>query len=102
MSHDTHTRGFTTAILHSDRDGGDRARRAAQAAARVGRLRLPATRTTLAAVFQNRQPGYVYGRQGNPTSAALEAKVTAMEGGVATVSLRHRHGGDRRDRRWRC
>ncbi len=41
----------------------------------------------LAAVFQNRQSGFVYGRQGNPTSAALEAKVTAMEGGIATVSF---------------
>ena len=50
----------------------------------------------LAAVFQGRQPGYAYGRQGNPTSSALEAKVNAMEGGVATVALRHRHGRDRR------
>jgi O-acetylhomoserine (thiol)-lyase len=36
-------------------------------------------------VFQGRQSGYAYGRQGNPTTAALEAKVNAMEGGVATV-----------------
>jgi O-acetylhomoserine (thiol)-lyase len=41
----------------------------------------------LAAVFQGRQSGFVYGRQGNPTSAALEAKVNAMEEGVATVSF---------------
>jgi len=39
----------------------------------------------LIAVFQNRQSGYAYGRQGNPTTAALEAKITAMERGVATV-----------------
>jgi O-acetylhomoserine (thiol)-lyase len=39
----------------------------------------------LIAVFQGRQSGYAYGRQGNPTTAALEAKVNAMEGGVATV-----------------
>ena len=36
-------------------------------------------------MFQGRQPAIVYGRQGNPTSAALEAKVNAMEDGVATV-----------------
>ena len=36
-------------------------------------------------MFQGRQSGFVYGRQGNPTSAALEAKVNAMEEGVATV-----------------
>src|SRR6185295_18054451 len=39
----------------------------------------------LAAVFQGRAQGYAYGRQGNPTTAALEAKVTKMEDGVATV-----------------
>jgi len=86
MSHDTQTRGFTTAILHSDRDS----------AIEHGALHKPLHVSvaygykdahTLAAVFQNRQSGFVYGRQGNPTSAALEAKVTAMEGGLATVSF---------------
>ena len=86
MSHDTQTRGFTTAILHSDRES----------AIEHGALHKPLHVSvaygykdahTLAAVFQNRQSGFVYGRQGNPTSAALEAKVTAMEGGLATVSF---------------
>src|SRR4029079_1562571 len=39
----------------------------------------------LVAVFQGRQSGYACGRQGNPTTAALEAKVSGMEKGVATV-----------------
>jgi O-acetylhomoserine (thiol)-lyase len=39
----------------------------------------------LAKVFKGEQPGFVYGRQGNPTAAALEAKVTKMEEGVATA-----------------
>ncbi len=77
-------RGFTTAILHSDRG----------AAIEHGALHKPLHLSVaygyrdareLAAVFQGRAPGYAYGRQGNPTTAALEAKVTAMEGGVATV-----------------
>jgi O-acetylhomoserine (thiol)-lyase len=77
-------RGFTTAILHSDR----------AAPIEHGALHKPLHVSVaygyrdardLAAVFQGRQPGHVYGRQGNPTSAALEAKVTAMEEGVATV-----------------
>ena len=77
-------RGFTTAILHSDRDAG----------IEHGALHKPLHLSVaygyrdareLAAVFQGRAQGYAYGRQGNPTSAALEAKVTAMEDGVASV-----------------
>lgn len=79
-------RGFTTAILHSDRDGG----------IEHGALHKPLHLSVaygyrdardLAAVFQGKAPGYIYGRQGNPTSAALEAKVTRMEDGVGTVSF---------------
>jgi O-acetylhomoserine (thiol)-lyase len=77
-------RGFTTAILHSDRD----------AVIEHGALHKPLHLSVayaykdaadLIAVFQGRQSGYAYGRQGNPTTAALEAKVNAMEHGVATV-----------------
>lgn len=39
----------------------------------------------LARVSKGEMPGYSYGRQGNPTDAALESKVTKMEEGVATV-----------------
>ncbi len=77
-------RGFTTSILHSDRD----------APIEHGALHKPLHLSVafgyrdardLAAVFQGRAPGHVYGRQGNPTSSALEAKLTKMEAGVATV-----------------
>jgi O-acetylhomoserine (thiol)-lyase len=83
---DDHKRGFTTAILHSDRD----------APIEHGALHKPLHLSVaygyrdareLAAVFQGRATGYAYGRQGNPTSAALEAKITAMEGGVGTVTF---------------
>src|SRR4029450_9342472 len=77
-------RGFTTAILHSDADAG----------VEHGALHKPLHLSVaygyrdardLAAVFQGRAQGYAYGRQGNPTSAALEVKLTKMEDGVATV-----------------
>jgi len=86
MSADKPPRGFTTAILHSDRDAG----------IEHGALHKPLHLSVaygyrdardLAAVFQGRAQGYVYGRQGNPTAGALEAKVTKMEDGVATVSF---------------
>jgi O-acetylhomoserine (thiol)-lyase len=86
MSNAKPPRGFTTAILHSDRDAG----------IEHGALHKPLHVSVaygyrdareLAAVFQGRKAGHVYGRQGNPTSGALEAKVTRMEDGIATVSF---------------
>jgi len=84
MSTSQQHRGFTTAILHSDRNAG----------VEHGALHKPLHVSVaygyrdareLAAVFQGGVQGYAYGRQGNPTAAALEAKVTAMEDGVASV-----------------
>ncbi len=77
-------KGFTTRIVHSDR------RRPIE----HGSLHKPVHTTVaygyddareLAAVFQGTQAGYSYGRQINPTVEALEAKITAMENGLATV-----------------
>jgi O-acetylhomoserine (thiol)-lyase len=76
--------GFTTTILHSDR------RRGTEAGATHAPIH-PAVAwgyesvRELCDVFQGDRPGYVYGRQHNPTVAALEAKVTAMEDGLATI-----------------
>jgi len=41
----------------------------------------------LTAVFQGERSGFVYGRQGNPTTAALEAKISLMEEAVGTVTF---------------
>ncbi len=84
MTNEICERGFTTAILHGDRES----------VIEHGALHKPLHLSVaygyrevagLIAVFQGRASGYAYGRQGNPTTAALEAKVTAMEQGVATV-----------------
>jgi O-acetylhomoserine (thiol)-lyase len=84
MNNDTKKYGFTTTILHSDR----------QKPIEHGSVHKPIhTSVTfgyedareLAAVFQGKKPGYRYGRQGNPTVAALEDKLTKMEDGYATI-----------------
>jgi O-acetylhomoserine (thiol)-lyase len=76
--------GFTTTILHGDR----------QKNIEHGSLHKPIHTSVafgykdareLAAVFQGRQPGYRYGRQGNPTVSALEDKVNKMENGYGTI-----------------
>jgi O-acetylhomoserine (thiol)-lyase len=76
--------GFTTTILHSDRQKG----------IEHGSLHKPihtsvtfayADARQLASVFQGKEPGFRYGRQGNPTVSALEEKVNKMEEGVGTI-----------------
>ena len=78
------TFGFTSTILHSDR----------QKTIEHGSLHKPVHHSVafgysdareLAAVFQGKKPGYRYGRQGNPTVSALEEKVTRMEDGYSTL-----------------
>ncbi len=45
------------------------------------------TAEALAAVFQGRESGHVYGRQGNPATQALEAKINLLEDAVGTVAF---------------
>ncbi len=81
---DKKTYGFTTTVLHSDR----------QKPIEHGALHKPIHTAVafgykdareLADVFQGKKPGYRYGRQGNPTVSALEDKITRMEDGMATL-----------------
>ena len=79
-------RGFTTTILHSDLESPIEhysVHKPMHVAVAYG---YPDARD-LAKVFKGELPGYVYGRQGNPTTAALEAKITKMEDGIATASF---------------
>lgn len=84
MSDSKKSYGFTTTILHSDRNKP----------IEHGSLHKPIHTSVafgyndareLAQVFQGKQPGYRYGRQGNPTVSALEEKINAMEQGVGTI-----------------
>src|SRR4051794_4378798 len=78
------SRGPTTRILHADRLAG------VEHGALHKPLHLAAaynygSARELAAVFQGEQAGYVYGRQGNPTAAALEVKISLLEDARATA-----------------
>lgn len=82
----SNTKGFTTTILHSDR----------LLKPEFGAIHQPVHNAVtwgyddvqgLVNVFQNKAKGYAYSRQGNPTTAALEHKVSQMEQGVASVSF---------------
>lgn len=77
-------KGFTTQIVHGDRSSS----------IEHGSVHKPVhnvvlygyeTAEELAAVFQNKQAGYSYGRQNNPTTTALQAKISAMESGTDTI-----------------
>ncbi len=76
--------GFTTTILHSDLESPIEhfaVHKPMHAAVAFG---YPDARD-LAKVFKGELAGYAYGRQGNPTTAALESKISKMEDGIATA-----------------
>ncbi|MYN11690.1 cystathionine gamma-synthase family protein [Pusillimonas sp. TS35] len=77
--------GFTTNIVHSDRRG-DVAHGAVHKPVHPSTEYAFADSRELAAVFQGKA-GYTYARQGTPTTAALEVKITQMEQGHATVTF---------------
>ena len=70
--------GATTRLLHSDRLGGVEAGGSHKPLHLSAAFSYPTARD-LVEVFQGIQSGPVYARQGNPTGAALEAKVTLLE-----------------------
>jgi O-acetylhomoserine (thiol)-lyase len=76
--------GFTTTILHSDRRRGTEFGATHAPVHPSAAFGFSSTKE-LTRVFQGDVPGFVYGRQHNPTVTALEAKVTAMEDGMATI-----------------
>jgi O-acetylhomoserine (thiol)-lyase len=79
MSH-----GLTTQLLHADRLGGvehGATHKPLHTSAAFGYD----TAAELAAVFQGERSGHVYARQGNPTTQALERKITLLEGGTGSV-----------------
>jgi O-acetylhomoserine (thiol)-lyase len=74
----------TTRLLHSDRLGGVEAGGSHKPLHLSAAFSYPSARD-LAEVFQGIQSGPVYARQGNPTGAALEAKVTLLEDARASA-----------------
>lgn len=77
--------GFTTTILHGDRHLSVEHGAVHKPIHTSSQYAYPDSRE-LAAVFQGKS-GYTYARQGTPTTDALEKKITAMEGGVASLSF---------------
>src|SRR4051812_23422888 len=76
--------GFTTTILHSDLESPIEHYAVHKPMHTAVAFSYPDARD-LAKVFKGEMPGYVYGRQGNPTTAALESKISKMEEGIATA-----------------
>lgn len=81
----THKQGLSTTIVHRDRRAG----------MEYGALRAPVHNSVqyglesvedLIGIFQgSKKGGFNYARQGTPTTAALEAKITEIEHGIGTV-----------------
>jgi O-acetylhomoserine (thiol)-lyase len=76
--------GLTTRLLHADRLGGvehGAAHKPMHSAVAFGYR----SARDLVAVFQGELAGYAYARQGTPTGAALEAKISLLEDARATA-----------------
>jgi O-acetylhomoserine (thiol)-lyase len=78
--------GFTTTTLHCDRSKPIEHGATHKPVHNSAAFCFPDVHD-LVRVFQGEQPGFVYGRQGTPTSAALEEKITRMEQGLATAAF---------------
>ncbi|MCD8494288.1 MAG: cystathionine gamma-synthase family protein [Burkholderiaceae bacterium] len=78
-------KGFTTEILHHDRLRGTEHGAVHQPIHTSSQYGYEDARD-LVAVFQGK-PGFSYARQGTPTTAALEAKLTQMEGGLSAITF---------------
>lgn len=76
--------GFTTTILHSDLESPIEHFSVHKPMHPAVAFGYPDARD-LVKVFKGEAAGYVYGRQGNPTTAALEVKISRMEEGIATA-----------------
>ncbi|MES2489252.1 MAG: cystathionine gamma-synthase family protein [Pseudomonadota bacterium] len=76
--------GITTRILHSDHVTGVE-HGAVHKPMHTSAAYTQGSARDLAAVFKGEQSGYVYARQGNPTGAALEAKINLLEEARATA-----------------
>jgi len=81
----THARGFTTSTLHSDRNSGVEHGAVHQPLHPSNQYAFADVRD-LVAVFQGKS-GFSYARQGTPTTAALERKISQMEGGISSISF---------------
>lgn len=78
--------GFTTTTLHCDREKPiehGAVHKPIHTSAAYGYADVD----DLIKVFQGEKAGFVYGRQGTPTAAALEEKITRMEDGVASATF---------------
>lgn len=78
-------KGFTTQILHHDRLRGTEHGAVHQPIHTSSQFGYRDARD-LVDVFQGK-PGFSYARQGTPTTAALEAKLTQMEQGVGAITF---------------
>lgn len=76
---------FNTALLHGD-FRGDKNTGATQTPIYQSSAFEHASAETLEKIFNNMSPGFSYSRISNPTIEAFEKRMTALEGGVASVA----------------
>lgn len=78
---------MSTAGIHAGWDASTDRHRALTPPVHTASAYAQPSHAALAALFERRGQGFAYARSGNPTTAVLEERITALEGGVGAIAV---------------
>lgn len=77
---------MSTAAIHAGWSGGD-VHRSVTPPIHASSAFAHRDHASLKSLFQRRSDGFAYSRSGNPTTAVLEQRITALEGGIGAIAV---------------
>ncbi|WP_394214287.1 O-acetylhomoserine aminocarboxypropyltransferase/cysteine synthase family protein [Brachybacterium vulturis] len=78
---------MSTAAIHAGWDAADDGHRALTPPIHTASAYAQPSHASLKALFQRRGDGFAYSRSGNPTTAVLEQRITALEQGIGAIAV---------------
>lgn len=78
---------MSTAAIHAGWDAAADGHRALTPPVHTASAYAQPSHEALKALFQRRGEGYAYSRSGNPTTAVLEERITALEQGIGAIAV---------------
>lgn len=78
---------MSTAGIHAGWDAAEERHRALTPPLHTASAYAQPSHAAMRALFARRAEGFAYSRSGNPTTAVLEQRITALEGGIAAIAV---------------